>query len=157
MFAAALGILACTGEASQAADGPFANFAGNWSGNGTITVQNGSRERIRCRGRYAVGDDNSKLSLSLRCASDSYKVELQSDISYDRGIISGSWNEASRQIFGQLGGRATPTHINAKVSSVGFDAVLSLSTRGNTQSVSIKAPGSEISDVSISLTRSGRR
>ncbi|HWL31245.1 MAG TPA: hypothetical protein VNQ50_03855 [Xanthobacteraceae bacterium] len=155
-FAAVLGLMACTGDVAQAADGPFALFAGNWSGNGTITVQNGSRERIRCRGQYVVGHPSSKLSLSLRCASDSYKVELQSDISYDRGIISGSWNEASRQVFGQLGGRATANRIDAKVSSVGFDAALSLTARGNRQDVSIRSPGSEISEVAISMSRGGR-
>jgi hypothetical protein len=156
MLTAVLGMFACMGNVSQAADGPFAQFAGNWAGNGTITARDGSRERIRCRSQYVIGHPSSKLSLSLRCASDSYKIELQSDISYDRGTISGSWNEVSRQAFGQLGGRATANHIDAKVSSVGFDAVLSLTTRGNRQDVTIRSPGSEISEVAISLSRSSR-
>jgi hypothetical protein len=155
-FAAVLGLMACTADISQAADGPFAHFAGNWAGNGTINDQNGSRERIRCRGHYVVGAPGNTLSLSLRCASDSYKVELQSDISYDRGVIQGSWNEASRQVYGQLGGRAAANHIDAKVSSVGFNATLSLTTRGNRQEVLIRSPGSEISEVAISLSRKGR-
>jgi hypothetical protein len=155
-FAAVLSLSTGTADISQAAEGPFAPFAGNWTGNGTITVQNGSRERIRCRGHYVVGAPGNKLSLSLRCASDSYKVELQSDISYDRGIIQGSWNEASRQVYGQLGGRAVGNHIDAKVSSVGFNATLSLTTRVNRQEVMIRSPGSEISEVAISLSRRGR-
>jgi hypothetical protein len=42
------------------------------------------------------------------------------------------------------------------VSSVGFNATLSLTTRGNRQEVLIRSPGSEISEVAISLSRKGR-
>jgi hypothetical protein len=138
------------------AEQPFANFTGSWSGSGTITVQDGSRERIRCRGTYRAGDTGSTLSLSLRCASDSYKFELESDISYDGGIVSGNWNEASRKVYGALAGRATNNSIQATASAIGFTASLSLTTRGNNQSVSIRSPGSEISEVAISMARAGR-
>src|SRR5215212_9282523 len=63
-------------DVSQAAETPFAHLAGSWSGQGKITVQNGTSERIRCRGTYRAGETGTTLSLSLRCASDSYKFEL---------------------------------------------------------------------------------
>jgi hypothetical protein len=147
-------MLAWTGAA--AAETPFAHFTGSWSGSGTITVQDGSRERIRCRGNYKASEGGASMNLSLRCASDSYKFELASDIAYDGGNISGSWNETTRQVYGQLAGRMTSNRIQATASSVGFNATLSISTRGNSQSVSIKSPGSEISEVAISLARAGR-
>lgn len=153
-IAIALGLLLLTAEAPNAADNPFSRFAGNWSGAGTITVQNGARERIRCRGSYRPSENGNGLAMNLRCASDSYKFELVSDITYDGGRISGSWNEASRQVFGTLSGQMTATHIQATASAVGFDATLSLATRGNSQSVSIRSPGSEISEVAVSLARS---
>jgi hypothetical protein len=155
-IALAFGILVGAGDASRAADNPFSQLTGSWAGSGTITVQDGSRERIRCRGRYAASGGGNALKLELRCASDSYKFELQSDISYDGGSISGTWNETSRQVYGSLSGRATASHIQAVANSVGFNATLSLSTRGNQQRISIKSPGSEISEVAISLARSGR-
>jgi hypothetical protein len=155
-FAIALGIVAFAADAPQAADNPFAHFTGSWSGSGTITVQGGARERIRCRGKYTANEQGDTLTLGLRCASDSYKFELQSDITYDGGNITGTWNEASRQVYGSLSGRSTASHIQATAQSVGFTATLSLTTRGNQQSVSIKSPGSEISEVAISLARAGR-
>jgi len=45
----------CSGSASYAQSGPFAGMAGNWSGGGTVTLDDGSTERIRCRASYAVG------------------------------------------------------------------------------------------------------
>ena len=155
-MAAGLGLCILVHDASQAAENPFAQFTGSWSGQGRITVQNGSSERIRCRGTYRAGESGMRLSIGLRCASDSYKFELASDVTYDGGNISGSWNETTRQVYGQLTGRVTATHISAQASAVGFSASLSIATRGNSQSVSIRSPGSEISEVSITMARAGR-
>jgi hypothetical protein len=152
----ALGFFAITLDAPSAAEKPFSQFTGSWSGSGTITVQDGSRERIRCRGSYAANQSGNTLSLGLRCASDSYKFELQSEITHDSGNISGTWSEVGRQVHGSLTGRSTNSHIQATAQTVGFTATLSLTTRGNSQSVSIKSPGSEISEVAVSLTRAGR-
>jgi len=151
-----LALLTISAETPRAAENSFAHFTGNWSGAGTITVQGGARERIRCRGRYTANQHSNALTLGLRCASDSYKFELQSDITYDGGNVSGTWNETTRQVYGSLYGRLTGSHIQATAQSVGFTATLSLAARGNRQSVSIKSPGSEISEVAISLARSGR-
>jgi len=147
-----LGILA----AAQAAENPFAHFTGSWAGQGKITVQNGSSERIRCRGTYRAGETGTTLSISLRCASDSYKFELASDVTYDGGAITGSWNESSRSVYGNIAGRATANSISAQASAVGVNASISIATRGNSQSVTIRSPGSEISEVSVTMARAGR-
>ena len=154
-LAATAGLVAFAAQRSQAAENPFAYLAGSWSGAGKIVVSNGSSERIRCRGTYKPASA-SELALSLRCASDSYKFELASDITYSGGNITGSWNEASRGVVGQLSGKATPALISATASSIGFTATLSIATRGNTQNVSMKSPGSEVSEVTISLARGGK-
>jgi hypothetical protein len=137
-----------------AADGPLAHFAGNWSGGGKITVQNGSSERIRCRSSNTASGNG--LALTLRCASDSYKFELASDITSEGGNISGSWNETTRGVMGSLSGKATATNISATANAVGFNATLQIHTTGNGLSVLIRSPGSEISEVSISMARGGR-
>ena len=138
------------------AESPFAGLTGSWSGNGKITANNGASERIRCRGTYRASESGSTLALRLRCAGDSYKFEIASDINYDGGSISGSWSETTRQVHGSISGRATANHITAQTSAVGFNAAVSIATRGNSQSVIIRSPGSEISEVSVSMARAGR-
>jgi hypothetical protein len=152
-FAVAFGMLAIAGEAPAPA-AQFNQFVGNWSGSGTITVRDGGRERLRCRGSFAGGGNT--LSMTLRCASDSYKFELQSDVRADGNNISGSWNELTRHVYGSISGRVTGNRIDASAVAAGFTASISLAARGNSQQVSIRAPGSEISEVSISLSRGGR-
>ena len=137
------------------AQSPFAGLTGNWSGSGKITTTSGS-ERIRCRGSYRASESGSTLNLSLRCAGDSYKFEIASDINYDGGNISGSWRETTRQVNGSISGRATANQITAQTSAMGFNAAVSISARGNSQNVIIRSPGSEISEVSVSMARGGR-
>jgi hypothetical protein len=149
--AIAAGLLAAT-TAIGAAD-PFSAFAGNWAGSGTIEVNN-AKERIRCRSTNT--ESGNSLKLTLRCASDSYRFELQSDISYEGGNISGSWSETSRGVTGSLSGRMSGGRIQATAQSVSFNASLSIVSSGGRQNVSIRSPGSEISEVAISLARAGR-
>lgn len=131
---------------------PFANFAGNWAGNGTISIADGGTERIRCRGTYTVGSGGNNLHQVLRCASDSYKFELTSDVSASGSSISGSWNEASRNVNGSVQGSINNGEINALVQTNGYAATFNVVTRGNKQSVNISSKG-ELRGVTISLAR----
>lgn len=69
---------------------PFAGLAGVWSGTGSISLAGGSKERIKCRATYSVGDNGNGLQQTLRCASDSYKFELSSNVKNSGGKISGN-------------------------------------------------------------------
>jgi hypothetical protein len=149
-IALSLSFFAFDTQIATAADGPLGHFAGRWTGAGKIVV-NGASERIRCRSTNASAGNG--LTLSLLCASDSYKFELASDISYEGGNIAGSWNETSRGVVGSLSGRATANNIQAKAQSVGFTADLLIRSAGNSLTVSIRSPGSEISEVSISMAK----
>jgi hypothetical protein len=139
----------------RAADGVLGQFAGSWSGAGTITVQNGSRERIRCRSANKL--DSTILNLSLRCASDSYKFELASDLASEAGNISGSWNETTRGVFGKLAGRFASGRIQATASAVGFNATLLIFIHSNALNILIKSPGSEIQEVAVSMAKPAKQ
>jgi hypothetical protein len=139
-------------SASHAQSGPFAGMAGAWSGGGTVTLVDGSAERIRCRAIYSVGDGGAGLSQSLTCASDSYKFDLRSSVVASGGSLSGTWSESSRGVSGSLSGRGGGGNFQVVASAPGFNANISLTTRGNRQSVVIRAE-SQFRGASISLTR----
>jgi hypothetical protein len=149
-FVAALTLTATASQAQSA--GPFAGFDGAWSGSGTVSLSDGSKERIRCRASYKVLSGGQTLQQSLRCASDSYKFDLNSNVVSQGSSISGTWNEASRNINGNLQGRAGGGQIDVFVEAAGFAASLTLVTRGNKQTVSISSKG-EIQGVNISMVR----
>jgi hypothetical protein len=145
--------LVLSASASFAQSSPFAGFAGNWSGKGTVSLSDGSTENIRCRASYKVGDGGRALKQSLRCASDSYKFDLSSDVVSEGSQIVGNWSEASRNLFGSLRGRASGGEIEVFVEAAGFAANLTLRAHGNRQSVWITSRG-EIRNVSITMVRS---
>jgi hypothetical protein len=152
--AALVGFAALAGTA-QASNSPFTAMSGSWSGGGTITTSSGNKERIRCRARYDVDGDGSSLGLMLRCASDSYNFELQSNATHSNGAVSGTWSENTRRVGGNIDGSARGNAINLRVSGV-ISATLGVSTNANQQSISIQAPGTELQSVAISLSRGAK-
>ncbi len=144
--------LTLSASASFAQSTPFAGFAGNWSGRGTVTLADGSKENIRCKASYRVNVTDTALKQSLRCASDSYQFDLSSDVVSEGSRLTGTWSEASRNLFGSVRGRASGGEIEVFVEAAGFAANLTLRTRGNRQSVSITSKG-EIRNVSITMAR----
>ena len=153
--AAAVGaILMLSATASQAQSAsPFAGFDGSWSGSGTVSLSDGSSEQIRCRATYNVVGGTA-LKQSLRCASDSYKFELSSDVKSQGNQVTGTWGEASRNIFGNLQGTAGGGQIEVFVEANGFAANLSLRTNGSKQTVQISSKG-EIRGVTITMSKGG--
>jgi hypothetical protein len=151
MAAAVLMLLA---SASHAEMGPFTGLDGKWSGSGTVSLGNGTKERIICRATYAVSAEGNKLQQSLRCASDSYRFELTSDVTHQGGQLSGVWSEASRNISGTLFGSAKAGRFDVVVTSPTFSTNLSLTTQGDRQSVVATAPpGGQLVGASIMLAR----
>jgi hypothetical protein len=147
----AASVWATAGHAQAA--GPFAGLAGVWSGAGTVTLDDGSTERIRCRATYAVGAGGNGMQQTLTCASDSYKFNLTSNLAAQGSAVSGTWAEASRNINGNIEGRSGGGVFQVIATAPGFSAHLTLTTRGNKQSVVIRAD-SQFRGASISLSRS---
>ena len=58
----------------------------------------------------------------------------------------------TRHVGGNIEGSASGNNINVRVSGV-LSAMLEVNTNANQQSISIDAPGSEMSQVAISLSR----
>lgn len=148
--ATAVLVWGCASANAQSA--PFAGLAGQWKGAGTISLSDGAKERLRCKASYQVSRGEARLQQSLRCASDSYRFDLSTDVTSQQGQVAGAWSEASRNISGSVVGRENAGSISAVVDAPGFRAQLSVSTRGNRQSVSL-ASDSDIRAVEISMNR----
>jgi hypothetical protein len=146
-------VASMSSSASQAQSAPFAGLAGYWSGAGSVTLDDGSSEKIRCRATYAVSGNGSGLNQTLTCASDSYKFDLKTNVVAEQGSLSGSWSESSRGINGNLSGRANNGNFQVVATAAGFTANITLTTHGNRQSVVIR-PDSQFKGASITLTRS---
>src|SRR5271156_922818 len=61
-------------SASHAQSGPFVGFDGSWSGGGTVSLSDGTTERIRCKADYKVNGSGLNLKQNLHCADFVAKV-----------------------------------------------------------------------------------
>ena len=145
--------LASLAMAVPAHAGPFSSFEGNWTGAGVISVDNGSKERLRCKAHYDVGGGGTSMSQNLTCASDSYKFNVVSNVRAEGSSISGSWSETSRGANGHISGSITPTQISAQVNGLGFTARIGIAAREGRQSVTISPTGTDISNVSVTMSK----
>jgi hypothetical protein len=151
-FGAALIASAATSGAQAA--GPFAGYAGSWSGAGAISLTSGSVERMRCTAAYRVDAGGSTLVQNLNCASDSYKVDLQNQIDASGNDISGRWVETTRGAEGTITGHLGGGRIDGAVTGPGFTATFVLRERGNRPQIAIKVQGGDITEISADLARS---
>lgn len=118
-------------------------------------MANGSKERIRCDGQYRLAS-LTNVQIQLNCASDSYRFQLRSDAVANDRSLAGTWSEASRGVAGKIYGRIRGNRMDIRAEGQTFSALLDMTTRGSRQTISIRSPGSEMSEVSISLSRRSR-
>lgn len=132
----------------------FSGMAGAWAGTGTIAVNN-NKEKLRCRANYNVSNGGTTVDLQIRCASDSYKFDLTGGVNAINGNITGTWSELAHGAAGEIAGTVKGGAITARATGPYFSAHLSLRTTGNTQAISLNSPGSQISSVTMQLSKGG--
>jgi hypothetical protein len=137
-----------------AQENPFLALQGSWAGNGSITTSDGRSERIRCQAKYFVSPSGNNLDQQLRCASDSYRFDVNSGLVREGpGSIAGQWSETSRNVTGNVSARQQGDSIVASVEGPSFTASMTVTTRGDSQNVQILPNGADIKSVTISLRR----
>ncbi|WP_410708239.1 hypothetical protein [Bradyrhizobium sp. BWA-3-5] len=148
--AVALFWAASVASPGHAQSSTFAGMAGTWSGGGTVTLDDGSSERIRCRAVYRV--TGASMQMSLTCASDAYKFNLAADVVAAGGEVTGRWSESSRNIGGDIQGRGAGGNFQVVAQAAGFAANISLKTTGNKQHIALRAD-SQFRAANISLSK----
>ena len=114
-----------------------AGYGWQLAGGGTVTLDDGSRERLRCRANYTV--PGNSMNMVLTCASDAYKFDLRASVVAEGGHVTGTWSETSRNVGGNLEGRGGGGNFQVVASTAGFNANITLRTAGNKQTVAIRA------------------
>jgi hypothetical protein len=149
-------VIALNAAAPAHAEPGFDSVAGSWSGSGSMKPSDGPRERVRCKVDYAVKNAGQSVKMSVRCASDAYKMDLSANIDQNGTALSGNWFESQYRQGGKVSGQNVDGLIEAKVESETIVALLTVRTKGNRQTFVMEAPGAWVSQVSIDLVRDSR-
>ena len=144
------------GVAARHHEGAFARFAGEWRGAGQVVSTGGGAEAISCRARGDVSEGGESLSEALVCASASARFDIRFNAVAEGGSVTGSWQETTRGVGGNLSGQIEGGAFQGSVQGPGFTASVSYRSNGRTQSVVINPNGAGgIARVEATLRRGG--
>lgn len=132
---------------------PFETLAGSWSGRGKVEFNDGQSEQLRCSAYYKSMANGNQLRLSIRCASAAAKVDLRATLAYAGGSVSGSWEERTFNVAGNVSGSATSSGIRLAYSGGGTGGSMNVSMSRSSHQVSITSTGSGLKAVTMSLGR----
>ncbi len=134
------GMLGMAGGDAALAGGPFTGLDGSWAGSGTVSLDSGTKERMRCTAQYLVKDDDNNLQQHLDCSSPSYEFKVNTYVDHQGGSLSGYWEELKNNVRGSVAGSANGNRVKVVLKGSAFSAILDLVTSGSRQSVTI-TPG----------------
>jgi hypothetical protein len=130
----------------------FKQLVGSWQGLGDLTLEDGTRERLSCKGYYVLKSEGDGLSIATLCDSATRKFEIRSLVKENGKGISGQWEERTFHATGDVTGTVAGTTMDLSISGT-IEGKISIAFNGKTHSVSMSAAGAGLKGVSISLTR----
>lgn len=147
-------LMACSLQVAGAASPlEFSSISGFWRGPGRIEFSEGSSEALLCKAYYAAFDQAKRLSIVLRCANRSNKIELRAKLAADAGHLTGTWEERTFNASGTATGNAMDGEMTLTIDGGGFTATMLVIQDDQQQTVSISAQGVAFTKVSVSLSR----
>ena len=145
-----VGSLALASASPQAALGSMAGF---WMGPGSIEFEQGASEALMCKAYYGTQDHARRLSIVLRCASRSNRIELRAKLALDGSRLTGTWEERTFNAQGTATGEVKEHEITMTVDGGGFTATMLVTQEGGYQNVAITTQGTGFKKVNVSLSR----
>ena len=127
------------------------SLLGTWSGRGKVTLKAGNRESIKCNA-YNKRDGN-ELSLVVRCASPSYKIEIRSKLIKRGAVLTGHWEERTYNATGTASGMISAKSVELGISGGGFRGRMDVAYTRSHQTIKITTEGIDLKSVEINLVR----
>lgn len=155
-----LAVLSCAGIAIAAAaapawaiEGTFAALDGAWGGSGSVRLENGKTERLRCKGYYNAKSGNS-LGMAINCGNASFKINMRANLKSAGSAITGTWEEREFNQTGNVSGKQTANGFSLKFSGA-ISGSMNVSMTGTRQTVSISTGGPGFTGVNLQFAKSG--
>lgn len=151
-FAAVVAAALVIGPA-HAADATFAALDGAWAGSGSVRLENGKTERLKCRGYYNA-KAGSVLGMAINCGNASFKINMRANLKSAGGNITGTWEEREFNQTGNVTGRQTDQGFTLRFTGA-LSGSMAIALTGSGQTVSIKTGGPGFTGVNLQFAKNG--
>ena len=139
--------------ASAEEPSPFAKVMGRWLGEGRLGIRDGITEHVKCRVTYVVSEQGEQVRQTIRCATDSSSVEVQSTVAHASGKLTGTWKELSRDWSGELTGSVTANGFKVSVKGTELNANMDIIVKDARQIIEIQFIDSTLIGLTLILTK----
>ncbi len=131
---------------------PFPLLSGSWSGTGLVRFDQDKSEQIVCRAYYTLKAEGVGLTMAIRCASSSYKIEMRAQLNNQGERVTGQWEERTFNAAGNVNGRASDRNLTLAITGA-VSGSMSVAVGQAGHKVDIKTSTGGLAGVSINLTR----
>ncbi len=145
--------LPAIGSAAAETRTTFEQLAGRWVGEGRLGVKDARPESVKCRVTYVLTGDTRQAKQTIRCASASGHVEVQSTLKEAAGVLSGTWQELTRDWGGDLAGSVTQHGLKVAIKGVDLNADMEIILRGGRQIIEIQFFGGSLIGLTLVLAK----
>lgn len=146
--------MAATVAQGHAADATFSALDGAWGGSGSVRLENGKTERLKCKGYYNPKAGGSGLGMAINCGNASFKINMRANLKSAGNNITGTWEEREFNQVGNISGVKTESGFSLKFSGA-ISGSMSVSTNGGSQTVSISTGGPGFRGVNLQFAKNG--
>lgn len=143
------------GQAPASAEepSPFAKVSGRWLGEGRLGIRDGNTEPVKCRVTYVLAEQGQQVRQTVRCATESGSVEVQSTVSHESGALTGTWKELSRDWSGELSGSVTANGFKVAIKGTELNANMDIIVKDARQIIEIQFINSSLIGLTLILTK----
>jgi len=138
--------------AVTAGDNPFEGLDGAWGGTGSVRLENGTTERLKCKGYYNAKANG--LGMAINCGNAGFRINMRANLTNSGNQISGTWEEREFNQAGDISGKSTGSGFMLKFSGA-ITGSMSVTMTGATQTVSISTGGPGFTGVNLSFAKNG--
>jgi hypothetical protein len=132
---------------------PVKQLDGYWTGTGTVKLNNGSSEQVKCVVTYRVDPQGTAIRQSLRCASAAYKINGKADFKVAGQAVTGQWEETNYAATGEVTGRLLDQGFTLMIKAPTFSAEMKVGTAACKQTIDIEPKGLDVAKINISLSK----
>lgn len=130
------------------------SLAGRWTGTGVVQWKNGSQEPYNCIVTYFLDDTGAQVKQNLRCSGQSGKLDLAALMQVNGGAITGTWEERTSLMRGDVKGRVTSDGFEAMAQNSHFNARFEIAMQSLCEQTVIITPSRQIQQITATLRKS---
>jgi hypothetical protein len=152
VISAAAAVTAAAALPALAADAAFSGLDGAWGGSGSVRLENGKTERLKCKGYYNA-KGGSSLGMAINCGNASFKINMRANLKSAGESITGTWEEREFNQTGNVSGKQTANGFKLKFTGA-ISGTMNVSMTGSSQTVSISTGGPGFTGVNLQFAKS---